>query len=229
MSATFECSVCKKRGTFKCGICGTTYCSRECQMIDWKSNRHSEHCVEKPQFVGVRNPEVVDRIIDDLQRRVTNIEMIIETSRSREGALSTNALSTNATRGKRIPIFMQDIVSSFPSFETLKEYGISFREIKSPNEWTAQDPQICLYVVLNSSRLETVSINPNKLETLIQSRPTSVAKIIILAMKPGTSQTVFPVYELSDKTPVITLWFTPHGQFDHESNAESYARLRTLL
>ncbi|KAJ7630060.1 hypothetical protein DFH06DRAFT_1056697 [Mycena polygramma] len=38
------CNCCKKPSTQRCSKCETSYCSRECQTVDWKQGGHRKEC-----------------------------------------------------------------------------------------------------------------------------------------------------------------------------------------
>lgn len=46
MPVSHECAVCTKFGNFSCERCGETYCSKMCQVTDWRE--HRRYCMPIP-------------------------------------------------------------------------------------------------------------------------------------------------------------------------------------
>ncbi|CEM20825.1 unnamed protein product [Vitrella brassicaformis CCMP3155] len=44
-AAGMECYFCKNKATMRCGSCyRRVYCSKECQLVDWRDRGHKEAC-----------------------------------------------------------------------------------------------------------------------------------------------------------------------------------------
>lgn len=46
LPASMECAVCTKFGDYVCERCGETYCSKFCQLSDWRE--HRKFCMPVP-------------------------------------------------------------------------------------------------------------------------------------------------------------------------------------
>lgn len=138
----------------------------------------------------------------------------------------------NLNAAKKVLVFIQYNISSLPAgglvgYLTGKLQGFNFVALVGKENigkvGQHKDAIAIFYALQQSSRLETVDLDKELMQSVQQKLPNK--PLVIIALRPGDPKTT-PAAEavkidVARKIQVITLWFTPHAGWDEKDNLDS--------